>query len=822
MPKKTKTPKQISALQSIVIPTEAADSLTVRCAVEGPPYFLSRQSETAFPDPPSTARVPHPSQPHREGCDVIPSSVTLKSTQSATALAALFLTFGAAAQTPTLPPAQIPPPPPGQAAQTLPVPTDIPQQLPPTLPAYPPDAPTASTVPQQALPAPVPLPQPGIDAPGPQPTIPAVTSFVPNAPAAAPRLTQDEDTKATPKRSEPSGLRPDLLGFLGPYRRPTVPELFPGSNTRLTSLIKDDKLYLTLHDAIALAIENNLDVEVERDNLVLADTDLIRAQGGGNLRGIDYSIQETPNGVGAPGSPLLNNTANAGNPSNPAVTDLTSLNSSTQAQSSLSQLSTAIYSSGPNVPLFDPSFFAEAGYLQRSDSVSLESTGTTGATTTTTGTLHFVAANLSYVQGFHTGAQLELTANNASPVTYGSVSQRDPFSTPSTSSTLTQPLLRGRGSVNTRYLRIANLDKKTSRLLFEQQVLETIYGISRLYFDLVSLGENVTVQQESLRAAQKLTSDDTIQVQQGTLAPIELTRVQSLVSSTNYDLIQAQSLYRQQEIILRNQLIRSSSPVFSAQFSEIVPTDRIAVPDHLDPASSGFDTLEVPALVQQGLARRPDLAQSALQIESGKLSVKASRNQALPQLNLYGNVQTRGVSEQSFETLGTTGTAIPTIPQNFATGGLKTSTIYQGGIQLTLPLRNRTAQADAARDAVQLRQVQARTEKLSDQIRVDIENAVIALQTAQAAYEAARTSRGYQEQLLQSVKDQLSVGASTQLLVVQNQSNLAQARSTEIAARANWKKAQIDLDHALGDLLDKNNITLDDAITGAIPNPNTP
>ena len=802
----------------------------------GCPIFATASSSLrwasceARPLPPTQAPKEEPrhldrstAQPHREvRSGETPEFPLLHAATTFTA--ALLLTLGAAAQTPTLPPTQIPQPPPGQSAQTPAIPDQTPQ-LPPTLPAYPPDSPTATTVPQQTLPAPVPTPEPGIDAPGPQPTIPPVTSFVPNAPAAAPRLTQDEDTKATPRRSEPTGLRPDFLGFLGPYRRPTVPELFPGSNTRLTSLIHDDKLFLTLHDAISLAIENNLDVEVERDNLVLADTDLIRAQGGGNLRGIDYSVQETPNGVGAPGSPLLNTTANAGNPSNPAVTDLTSLNSSTQTQSSLSQLGTAIYSSGPNVPLFDPSLFAEAGYLQRSDSVSLESTGTTGTgtsdsgTTTTNGTLHFVAANLSYIQGFHTGAELELTANNASAVTYGSVSQRDPFSTPSTSSTLTQPLLRGRGSVNTRYLRIANLDKKTSRLLFEQQVLETIYGISRLYFDLVSLGENVTVQQESLVAAQKLASDDTIQVQQGTLAPIELTRVQSLVSSTNYDLIQAQSLYRQQEIILRNQLIRSSDPVFSAQFSEIVPTDRITVPDHLDPTAAGFSTLDVPALVQLGLARRPDLAQSALQIESGKLSVKASRNQALPQLNLYGNVQTRGVSEQAYETLGSTGTAQPVLPQNFALGGLKTSTIYQGGIQLTLPLRNRVAQADAARNAVQLRQVQARTEKLSDQIRVDIENAVIALQTAQAAYEAARTSRGYQEQLLQSVKDQLSVGASTQLLVVQNQSNLAQARSTEIAARANWKKAQIDLDHALGDLLDKNNITLDDAIAGSISDP---
>jgi outer membrane protein TolC len=624
---------------------------------------------------------------------------------------------------------------------------------------------------------------------------------------------QDENTSAAPTRSEPANLRPSFLGFLGPYRRARVPELFPGNGTRLLSLIHrspegDAKLYLTLQDAIDLAIENNLDVEIERDNIVLADTDLVRARGGGSTRGIDLTVQETPAGVGAPGSPLLNTTAISGNPITPAITDLTSLNSTTQIQSSLAETGTALYSPGPTVPLFDPTLFAESGYLQRSNTVALGTTTTT--TTTTPGNLHYVAANLSYLQGFHTGTQLEATANNDSQVLYGTASQLDPFSTPSTSVTLTQPLLRGRGKVNVRFLRIANLDKKASRLLFEQQVLETIYGISRLYFDLVSLGENVNVQQESLRAAQKLESDDTLQVEQGTLAPIELTRVQALVSSTHYNLIQAQSLYRQQEIILRNQLLRASSPVFSASFSEIVPTDRILVPDHLDP-------LDIPALIQQALARRPDLAQADLQVQAGRLNAQASRNEALPQLNVYGNVETRGASEQAYEPLGSPGTGLPTLPQNFALGGLRASTIYQGGIQLTLPLRNRVAQSDAARDQVQLRQSQARTEKLSDQIRVDVQNAVIALQTAQAAYEAASTSRGYQEQLLQSVRDQLSVGQSTPLLVIQNESNLAQARSTEIAARSNWKKAQIDLDHALGDLLDKNHIQLDDAIQGTLP-----
>jgi outer membrane protein len=145
------------------------------------------------------------------------------------------------------------------------------------------------------------------------------------------------------------------------------------------------------------------------------------------------------------------------------------------------------------------------------------------------------------------------------------------------------------------------------------------------------------------------------------------------------------------------------------------------------------------------------------------------------------------------------------------------STIYQAGVQLTLPLRNRIAQSDAARDTVQLRQVQARTEKLSQQVREDVETAVVALQTARAAYEAASQSRDFQAQLLDAERDKLSVGQSTDLAVLQNQAYLAQAKSTEIAARSNWKKAQIELDHALGDLLQKNNIQVDDAIRGTLP-----
>jgi outer membrane protein TolC len=636
----------------------------------------------------------------------------------------------------------------------------------------------------------------------------------PNAPA--PQRTPAADTNPTPQREDARGLQPRFLGFLGPYRRPKVPPLFDGSAARLAPLIRDGKLYLSLQDAIALAIENNLDVEAERYDLVLASTDLVRASGGGSLRGIDYTIELPQNGVGGPGSPLLNADTVNSNPTTPTVTDLTSLNSTTQTQQSLAETAAGFaYAPGPNIPLFDPQLIGNASYLRRSDTVTLgdsTTTGTTsGATTTTPQPLDFIAANLSYLEGFSTGLQLEAIGNNASSVEYGSNRQLNPFSTPSTSVTLTQPLLRGFGrEVNLRYIRIARADQKISRLLFEQQLLETIYGTSRLYFDLVSLGENILVKQESLRAATKQREDDEQQEQLGTLAPIELTRVKALESSSRFDLIQAQGLYKQQEIILRNQLLRTASPIFTAQFDEIVPTDRIVVPDALEP-------LDVPTLVAEGLARRPDLAQANLQVEAGKISANASRNAALPQLNLFANAETRGAAEQPYEQLGSTGTGLATTPQDLALGGLRVSTIYQAGLQLTLPLRNRIAEGDAARDTVQLRQVQARTEKLAAQVREDIETAVVALETAQAAYLAASQSRDYQAQLLDAERDKLSVGQSTDLAVLQNQAYLAQAKSTEIAARSNWMKARIQLDHALGDLLEKNHIEVDDAIRGTLP-----
>jgi outer membrane protein TolC len=636
----------------------------------------------------------------------------------------------------------------------------------------------------------------------------------------SPELGHATDTKARPAKESPSAIDTHLLHFIAPYRPARLAAFPSDSSMRIGQLVKDGSLYLSLHDAILLAIENNLDVEIERYGLALADTDVTRAKGGGTLRGLDYTVQQLPPGVGSITSPLLvTATQGTASSTNATVADLSQVTQTgNETQQTLSENGTSSFSAGPLIPLYDPVVHGEASFFRRSDQTSLLNTTTSGGSTlggSASGTVastdprDFVSAAVDYQEGFSTGTALDVYFDNAAQVLYSNTAQLNPFHAPTFSATVTQPLLRGFGrEVNLRFVRIANLDRKVSRLLFKQQLLETIYGISRLYYDLVSLGENVGVKEQSLASAQRLYDDDTNQEEEGTLAPIELTRAKALLSSSRLDLIQARGEYRQQEVILRQQILRkTASP--AADFATIVPIDHIDVPETLA-------AIDVSQLTADALANRPDLLQATLQVRADTLEAKASRNSVRPQLNAYANVQNRGSSLTPLQTPGSTGDGIITPPTALTLGGESLSTIYQGGVQLSLPLRNRIAQADSARDAIQLRQAEGRSMKLENDIRQQVENASIALETAHQAYAAAVESVNYQQQLLQAEMDKLSVGESTNYMVIQDQAYLAQARSTEVAARSDWMKAQLSLDRALGNLLEKNNVLLEDAISGSV------
>ncbi|MBV8069333.1 MAG: TolC family protein [Acidobacteriaceae bacterium] len=641
-----------------------------------------------------------------------------------------------------------------------------------------------------------------------QPVPPPQTPPVPGQ--ASPALQRIElDRTAPPKETAIIPERGSILDFIAPYRLPSAGPLPLSPADRARSYVRDGAIYLSLYEAITLAIENNLDVEVARYNLSIAGTDILRAKGGGEVRGIDYSIGESPTGVGGPGSPLLNSAASSVTPTTPTVNDLTSLNILAETTTDLSVLGPAPFAIGPALPAFQPTFIGQNGWFQRLDIPILASASSGGAGTpgaSSYPTLNFITANYALVQGFSYGTQLQVGMTNANSVLYGDHSQYNPFATPNTSVTLSQPLLRGFGrDVNLRYVKIANINQKISRLLFYQQLISTVYGVARLYYDLVSLNENVAVKRETLTAAEKLFEDDKLQEEQGTLAPLGLTQAQALVTSSQLDLIQAQGLVRQQEVILKSQLSRrgSADPVFAEL--PIIPTSRIIIP-------ASDDLPSINSLVSQALAQRPDLIQASLQVQSEEVALKASQNATRPQLDVVGNFQTRGNTEQPFTIIGTPGTGLVAVPGDLGVAGLRTSHIYQAGIQFNLPLSNHVAQADAARDLLQLRQAQARTQVIANQVREDVENSVIALQTARSALNAAIQSRIYQEQLVDAERDKLSVGASTNFLVIQQESYLAQARSTEVSARSVWIKARVALDRSVGNLLEKNGITYDDSV----------
>ena len=632
-------------------------------------------------------------------------------------------------------------------------------------------------------------------------------------PPAGPSATLEkiESDKTLPKNEQVNVIpRSSFWDFLAPYRRPAASPLKLDPADRARALVRNGRIYLSLYDAIALAIENNLDVEVARYGLSISGSEVLRASSGGNLRGIDYSVAESPTGVGGPGSPLLNSAASTLTPSTPTINDLTTLNELTETQTDLAVQSPTGYATGPAVPTFQPTLVGQNTWFQRSNTTQLATLGPAGASQVAE-TLNFITANYALVQGFSYGTQVEVDLNNAAPVLYGNQPQYDPFATPNTSVTVSQPLLRGFGrKVNLRYLRIANINQKITRLLFYQQLISTVYGVARLYYDLVSLNENAEVKRETLAAARKLFEDDSAQVEQGTLAPLELTRARSLVTSSELDSIQAEGLVHQEEVILKSQLARQGTADPALTSLPITPTDPITIPaaDDLQPLDQ---------LVSEALSTRPDLLQASLQVQSGQAALEASKNATLPQIDVVGNFQTRGSTEVPFTSLGTPGTGLITAPTDLGVAGLRTSRIYQAGIQFNLPLKNHVAQADAARDLLQVRQAEAKTQLLANQVREQVENSVIALQTARSALAAATQSRQYQEQLVDAEKDKLSVGASTNFLVIQQESYLAQARSTEVGARSVWIKARVALDRAVGDLLERNGISYDDSLEGKLP-----
>jgi len=583
-----------------------------------------------------------------------------------------------------------------------------------------------------------------------------------------------------------------------------APPLNFQNSPRVHELIRAGNLYLSVQDALAMAIENNLDVELQRYSLPVAATDLLRAQGGGVVRGLSYILAEVPVGVGGPLSPVVTTPATSGRATagTSVATNALELGVLSSLQTNLSIAGAVPQSTGTAVPIYDPALVGQLNWThQTAPQVNFGSYGTNALVTNTT------LANAGIQQGFFTGAQASVNFNNNHQNLNSLTSGFDPYTGSSLGLTVTQPLLRGfGGSLNRRFIRIAGDEQKITSLLFRQQLIATVYGVIRLYTDFVALYEDEKVKQETVTLAEKLLTDTKAQFEEGTLAQVEMTRANAQVFSTQQDLINSRGLREEQEAILKNVLTRRGNEDPEVATARVIPTDPLNLPekDEIRPMQD---------LISEALVNRPDLDQARLQIDISHIGLQGARSLTQPEVDLVGVMQNNGLAGPANPFVanpypGFIGGYGSTLDQVFT----RKYPTYGIGVQVTLPIHNRIAEADLARDEIQVKQSEIRLRQLQNQARLEVEDALIAMRRARSSFEAAEQARKLQQESLEAEQAKFEVGASTAFFVIQYESLLAQAKSTEVAAKSSYVKARAALQRAMGSILDENHISIDQAV----------
>lgn len=593
--------------------------------------------------------------------------------------------------------------------------------------------------------------------------------------------------------TKPAGHFPYLIS---PYRARTVPEPELTNAPRLETLMKDGSLMLSMSDAVVLALENNLDLAIARYNLSIADTDILRARAGADVRGVATGlVQGTPGGgVGGFGT---GGGGGAGGTSAGAG----------GAGGGASGLVLSTLGSGSAVESYDP---AITGSVVTNHVASpLSNTVTTGVNSYKQNALN---GDFRYVQSFATGTRMTVDFNNSRSTDNSLFSTLVPALSSDFRLTLRQHVLSGFGfGPNLRFIRIAKNNKEISDIAFRDQVIATVSQIQNIYWDLVNAYEDVRVKERSLSVAQKTLSDSREQVRIGAIAPIEVIRSENEVAARNQDLILSQTTLQLNQLLMKNAISRNlNDPVLGS--APVIPTDTMEVPE-VEPV------VPVQDLVTEADAHRPELAQARIDLQNRQISRKTIANSLLPSLDLvawYGNSGLAGV-QNSLNTDLPPGSILRTGFGNAFSALFRNDfPDYAVGFSFTLPLRNRAAQADQIRSELEYRQAQMRYQQLQNQISIEVRNAQFVVQQSRARVDAARKSRELAYHLYDIEQKRQALGASTSFQVLQLARDLAVAESNLVVAMTAYEKARVELDRATGNTLARNNIRMDDATTGRV------
>jgi outer membrane protein len=615
----------------------------------------------------------------------------------------------------------------------------------------------------------------------------------------APKLTEPLYLRDTAK--DYTRLHPMFLNPLKPYTPTNVPLPRLGNTPRLDQLMREGKIYLSLSDAVVLALENNFDIAIARINLDIADTDILRAKAGSFLRGAPTGlVADTLGGSGT--------TVTGGG--GPGGTSSGSGGSGTGANG----LVLSTNGGGPTPETLDPSLTSNLEYEATTTPSTSAFTGSTPVKSTT------ATFNFGYTQGFLTGTQLGVTFNNSRGTNTNPFNTYSPLINTSFRATATQHLLQGFGpGINGRFIVQAKNDRRITDSAFRQQLLYTVNQVENIYWGLVSAYEDEQAKERALAQSTQLTQDNRRQLEIGTLAPLDVVNSDSAVATDKQALVASQSNLEYQQLIMKQAIARNlEDPALTN--APVVPTDRVAL-DRLPEEDMSQDSL-----VQQAYVNNPQIEQAVLSMKNNEITIKAEKNGLLPTVDAYAFYGASSVSGSQSPYLDCTALAAfggsacpsPEIGYSAAVGHLFNSSAPDKGVgvNITIPLRNRVAQADQARSQMEYRQTQMRLQQLYTQIRIQVINAQYALTNDRAQVSAAQAGREYAAQSLDAEQKKYKLGASTSALVLQQQRNLANSENAMISATAAYAKDRAALLQLTSSTLDAYGISITDAAAGVM------
>ncbi len=598
---------------------------------------------------------------------------------------------------------------------------------------------------------------------------------------------------------------------IAPYKAQSVPPPNLSNSTRIAELIHDGKLMLSLDDAIALTLENNLDISIARYNLNIADTDVLRTKAGATALGVNAGVVQNTPGGGVGG---LSGVIGSG-------TGGTSVGTA-GVGSGTNGLVSSTLGTGSTITSFDPIL---SGTLQMDRNHTFASNFQSGIPVINTNT---GMADFNYQQGFHWGTVGTVSFNNNHVTSNNSTPLLSPEISSNFQLKIMQPLLQGFGSLaNTRYMIIAQHNREITNAAFRLQIITTVDQIENLYWNLVYAVENVKVQQDSLDYAQTILKDTKTQVKYGVDQPIQVANAESAVATNQQAVILAKTNLQLQELLMKNAISRVySDPIL--RDAPVVPTSTIQMPTE-ERETAAED------LVNDALRHRAELAESQIDLSTRQLSGQAVANAVLPVVDVGGYYGGSGLGGNINPGIPVcTGTQVKrcfnpkTAPPPFQNGGpvsyggtlsqLVDSTAADKGLIATFDatLRNRQAQANQIRSQLELRQAQVRLQQLENQIRIEVRNALFDVQQNRASVKAAQQAVDLAKQTLYAEKRKLDVGVSNPDNVLQQHTSLVAAQSNLLSALTAYEESQVELSRATGLLLENNGISIPDARAGVV------